>query len=84
MHPIDVVPLLLGHRKEEGHEVFVEVCSYGFQFVPFSRLQAPWHEELMLYLLATELIPMTLGYQYTFIGKFITMEKYSFLTISQK
>lgn len=74
MSQVNDVPLLLGHRKEEGYEVFVEVCNYWFQFVPFSRLQAPWNEELMFYLLPTELIPITLGYQYTFIGKFIQLK----------
>lgn len=84
MNQIDYVSLLLDHRKNEGHEVFIDVCNDWFQFAPFSRLQAPWNQELMLCLLPTELMLITLGYQYIFIGKFTHDWKYNFLTILPK
>lgn len=58
-----------GHRKKEGHGVFLDVCNYWFQFAPFSSPQASWNEELRFCLLPTEPMPITLGNQYIFIGK---------------
>lgn len=37
-----------------------------------------------VFLTTSELVPITLGYQYIFIGQYTQLKYYSFLTISHK